>query len=287
MFSQSLLFALCALASAAPSASPHGNAHSHQKHHEKRADPVLRGILYGLGASTAPFAGHVDFSVNWATAPSVQTDLGIFVNQLWGADDNHRIPFQSAAASGPEDEYLIGFNEPDLPAQAWILPSDAVSAWHYIDDYKISKSAKIGTPSVSNSIEAPQPGLAQPNPQGFAWISAFLEQATSAGYKFDMLCWHWYGGPKNSLAQDQDMIQQQASQMAELASNYSIPVVWLTEMQRVNGDQECQFIKWFESTFLAANPSIRAYAYNQFAGTLNNGAGLSLAGQAFIGQDAC
>ena len=53
-----------------------------------------------------------------------------------------------------------------------------------------------------------------------------------------MLCWHWYGGPKNSLAQDQDMIQQQASQMAELASNYSIPVVWLTEMQRVNGDQE-------------------------------------------------
>lgn len=66
--------------------------------------------------------------------------------------------------------------------------------------------------------------------------------AAAKDYKFDCLCMHFYGGQSNTVAEDQAMIESQVSAMASLASQYNIPDLIISEMARVNGDQEvCSF----------------------------------------------
>ena len=68
-------------------------------------------------------------------------------------------------------------------------------------------------------------------------MSAFLD-AAKGKYTFDCVCAHWYGGPSNTLQQDQDMIEAQMKEYASLASQHGIEDIVVAEMQRVNGDQE-------------------------------------------------
>lgn len=79
-------------------------------------------------------------------------------------------------------------------------------------------------------------------------MSAFLD-AAKGKYTFDCVCAHWYGGPSNTLQQDQDMIEAQMKEYASLASQHGIEDIVVAEMQRVNGDQEVRPL--FPSSSLA------------------------------------
>ncbi|KAK4690944.1 hypothetical protein P7C71_g5952, partial [Lecanoromycetidae sp. Uapishka_2] len=168
-----------------------------------------------------------------------------------------------------------------------------------INQYQSSKGAYIGTPAVSNSVLSPQSGTSAPtdnglipsntlenNPQGHDWLSAFLDLADGQ-YTFGFLNFHWYGGDGNTLEEDQAMMQTLVTNMVNLATAHGINDVWITEMKVLNSATECQFISWFENTFLPANPAITHYAYNQELGSLNDGDGLSTAGQVYLGEGSC
>ena len=113
-----------------------------------------------------------------------------------------------------------------------------------IDGLKSAKGAKVCTPCPSNGNQNGTSGTgtvtlqAQFNiDQGAAWMSSFLDDAKGK-YTFDCLCAHWYGGAGNTLQQDQDMIHGQMAEYASLASQHGIPEIIISEMQRVNPDQE-------------------------------------------------
>lgn len=61
------------------------------------------------------------------------------------------------------------------------------------------------------------------NPQGITWLSQFLANATTEGYTFDFVAYHWYEG-------DQSDLLAQTSAMQKLAKQYKIDTVLVTEM---------------------------------------------------------
>ncbi|CAF9932880.1 MAG: hypothetical protein ALECFALPRED_005400 [Alectoria fallacina] len=306
--SQSLFFALSALFSAAQ-AQPHGHTHHHAS--SKRATGVVtgRGIVYADGNSGMDaLDGKLTWSTDWTPwedNPS-NADLGTFVPQVWGLNNANGNPelqfltaFLKAASTFPANPTILGFNEPDQIGQSWMTPQEAVDNWGQINALKTSIGAKICTPCPSNGDQNGTSGTGTVTleyqsgiDQGSAWLSEFLIAAKDQ-YTFDCVCAHWYGGQDNDLADDQTMIASQFTELASLASQYGISEIVISEMQRVNGDQECDFVAWFQDTFLSdsqyadSGNKVTAYSYNYDKFTLTAGSNLTTVGSTYVGEGSC
>lgn len=305
--SQSVFLTLSALLSAIQ-AQPHRHAHQHAT--AKRATGVVsgRGIVYADGnTGMSALSPKLDWSTDWTAWQDnpANADLGTFVPQVWGlnnpdgdSEKQFLAAFLAAASKFTHGSTILGYNEPDQVGQSWMTPQAAVDNWAGINALKTSIGAKICTPCPSNGAQNGTSGTGTVTgqyqsgiDQGNGWLAEFLA-AAKGQYTFDCVCSHWYGGGSNTVAEDQAMIESQIGEAYALASQYGIEEIVLAEMQRVNGDQECEFVAWFVDTFLtdsqyaASGNKITAYGYNYNKFTLTNGNSLTAVGSAYIGEGA-
>lgn len=278
-------------------AKPHANPQKHRHENRAAASSVTTnvGIVYDGTSNLGAFSGKIGFSVDWSPTPLSSSNglsLGEFIPQLWTfQDSNHLNPWNWAAPSWPSGVKLIGFNEPDIPGQSWMLPSTAISGWDNVAKYQSSKGALVATPGVSNAAVSLGTISGVANPGGIAWTSQFLALAESHSpkYTFQAISMHWYGSSQLTVEGNGNMFTAQAGAMIQLANAHGIPEVWITEMgsgyDASAATKECQFLQWLEGTFMknASNSKITKYAYNQHMGTLLNGNSLTHSGSALLG----
>lgn len=172
-----------------------------------------RGAAYN-DALTVPAltnTGNVGWAYNWAMWLPSDLPSGIdFVPMLWGARDfgGWVAAIETALFSG--SEYIMGFNEPDVAAQADMSATDAAGYYqNYITPY--AGQAKLISPAVSSSTT---------EGQGLSWMNSFLSQCTSC--EITGLAVHWYG---NTIDEFKTFVQQ----AIDTASSYSLSEVWITE----------------------------------------------------------
>jgi hypothetical protein len=85
--------------------------------------------------------------------------------------------------------HLLGFNEPDLPAQANLSPQAAADAWkQHIQPY--AGRAKLVSPAITNG----------PPPMGTGWMDQFL--AACNGCTIDAIAIHIYSPVNEQYFQD-------------------------------------------------------------------------------------
>ena len=154
--------------------------------------------------------------------------------------------------------HILGFNEPDIPAQANLSPDLAKQAWiEYLEPY--AGKAKLGSPAVCNG----------PAPMGLTWLSAFLDTCGSS-CTVDFINIHWYG-----LATDDGVadFKDHVSRAAKVAGGREI---WITEFQPSGSvaDQAAfmdKILPWLDDS----QSGVARYAYYQVDAILASGSGLT------------
>ncbi|CAF1093485.1 unnamed protein product [Rotaria sp. Silwood1] len=94
----------------------------------------------------------------------------------------------SAYFSSCYANYLLGFNEPDLPSANggdYLSPYNASILWkQYIQPVKASCGTALGAPAVTNGVGSGW---------GTDWLRQFFGNCTSPSCSFDFIPFHWYG----------------------------------------------------------------------------------------------
>lgn len=224
-----------------------------------------RGAAYNEAplVSALSNGGAVSWAYNWNSSPDGDLPPGVsFIPMLWGQKslDSWSSAVQSALSSG--SKYILGFNEPDLPAQANMAVSDAASLYREnITPY--ADQATLVTPAVTN-------GNAQD--QGLNWMSSFLESCSDC--KASVMAIHWYGT-------DADDFKNHVTSAITLGQQHGIQEVWITEFGVNDISQAASFLlqvlPWLDS-----QAGVGGYAYFYCAsGYLLEGTGLSASGQVY------
>ncbi|MBN8838043.1 MAG: hypothetical protein J0I09_12340 [Sphingobacteriia bacterium] len=130
-----------------------------------------------------------------------------YVPMFWGASsvtDANITYVQQLHAQGRAN-YVLGFNEPDLPDQSNMTVSQALSLW--------PKLESIGLPLGS-------PAASWPTRQ---WIYDFMDSCKAQGRRVDFICVHMYvGTDENAFVQT----------LQDLYNKYKLPI-WITEFATV------------------------------------------------------
>ncbi|KAM0750962.1 hypothetical protein T439DRAFT_289222, partial [Meredithblackwellia eburnea MCA 4105] len=130
----------------------------------------------------------------------------------------------SAVASG--STALLGFNEPELSAQANLTPSHAAALWR-ANMEPFAGEVKLVSPSVSGA--------------GLHWLSEFFKKCGNC--TFDAIGVHWTGSATES--------ENFQTYLATLQKQWSLPL-WVTEFS-MNGTESQRkdflqtMIPWLES----------------------------------------
>ena len=102
-----------------------------------------------------------------------------YVPQVRTAAEVPKIKELLAAVHNPK--HFIGFNEPEMPAQANISPSQAAALWkQHVEPAHEQYKFSLGSPAISSS------------PKGKAWLEDFFKQI-GGNDKVDFIVVHWYG----------------------------------------------------------------------------------------------
>lgn len=126
-----------------------------------------------------------------------------FVPMFWGKSSvtDANIAYVKQLKSQGRANYVLGFNEPDLPDQANMTVADALALWPQLET--------IGLPLGS-------PAASWPTRQ---WIYDFMDQAIAQGRRVDFICVHMYvGTDENAFVQV----------LQDLNNKYHKPI-WITE----------------------------------------------------------
>ncbi|KAF3937443.1 hypothetical protein ABW19_dt0209058 [Dactylella cylindrospora] len=126
---------------------------------------------------------------NYESKPSVALEGGPtnlqFVPMLWGDYDNTFVEdVKGLIDNGYEIEYVLGFNEPDNPANSGtggsgVSPEDAAARWKSSIQPLAELGIKLGAPSPTGA------------PSGLEWMKSFF--AACSDCTFDFIPLHWYG----------------------------------------------------------------------------------------------
>lgn len=226
-----------------------------------------RGLPYNDASLTNCFAGSkISWAYNWGSSASdLNTDDFEYVPQLWGTADTFTGPWVEAAKSAISSgsKYILGFNEPDLPAQANLSPAAAAAAYEtYISGEFGGSDVQLGSPAVTNGGGA----------MGLGWLSSFMDACASC--QIDFVAIHWYDSYQNA-AYFKQHVQQAHEQTGK--------PVWVTEFGTTDGsdDQIASFLEevmpWMDS-----QDYVQRYAYFMAKdGLLNSGTEMSTYGKTF------
>lgn len=147
---------------------------------------LQRGLAYNDGNLLQSFLGSgskATWAYNWGQVDDSNSGLE-FVPMLWGTKlDFHKSwPGNAEKAIENGAKAFLSFNEPDLPAQANMDPSDAAAKHkEFMNPY--AGKVRISSPSITNSGS---PGM------GLDWMQKFFD-ACNGECKVDFLALHSYG----------------------------------------------------------------------------------------------
>ncbi|MEV7965820.1 sigma-70 family RNA polymerase sigma factor [Sphaerisporangium sp. NPDC088356] len=165
----------------------------------------------GLGAALAKSGASWYYTWN-TNHDGVSTPKSVeFVPMIWGPASVTPANLAQAKRAGP---YLLGFNEPDLPAQANMTVDKALSLWPKL----MAAGRVLGSPSVA--FGGDKPG---------GWLDRFMSGATARGYRVDFVAVHWYGADFRTA----NAVAQLKSYLQAVYKRYHKPI-WLTEYALVD-----------------------------------------------------
>ena len=166
-----------------------------------------------------------------------------------------------------EGRYLLGFNEPDLSAQANMSPAQALSLWPQL----MATGMRLGSPAVAD-------GAATPG----GWLDQFMTGAAARGYRVDFITLHWYGADFATGA----AVSQLRGYLQAVHARYHKPI-WLTEFALASyggtpefpaGPQQAAFLA-AATSMLQRLPYVQRYAWFGLQATASDGSmGLFRAG---------
>lgn len=113
---------------------------------------------------------------DWGNEPASQVaqyvgkDKGIeFIPQAWSSYDESKL--RAYYKAHPEDRYLLGFNEPNFPDQAAMLPSEAAEKWHSLEALAKELNLILVGPAMNYAGSPLKDGKVW-NP--YDWMDAFI-----------------------------------------------------------------------------------------------------------------
>ena len=235
---------------------------------------VARGLVYNEASLTTLFDNsHIGWQYNWDSSPGGTVDTQKeFVPMLWNTSPTLHIPMwksNAEAAIKAGSGHLLGFNEPDLAAQANMSPGEAVAGWiQYIEPFhaQYNGAVKLGSPSVCNGPDANQ---------GLGWLTQFLNQCDKCNV--DFLAIHWYG-----LATD-DGVQDLKDHIGKTQAMAGGRAIWLTEFQPQGSDeQQAEFLGKILPWLDDKSNGVDRYAYFK-VDNMVSGSSLTQVGSAYAG----
>ncbi|RZQ63920.1 glycoside hydrolase family protein [Amycolatopsis suaedae] len=128
-----------------------------------------------------------------------------FVPMIWGPGSVTPEQLNKAKSLGTT---LLGFNEPDMPAQANMSVEQALSLWPQLQ----GTGMRLGAPAVA--FGGDRPG---------GWLDRFLAGAAARGYRVDFIPLHWYGSDFSPAA-----VGHLRGYLQAVYDRYRKPI-WLTE----------------------------------------------------------
>jgi RNA polymerase sigma factor (sigma-70 family) len=213
------------------------------------------GVTQALGDVGAGWYYNWDATRGKITAPAGAE----FVPMIWGPKSVDQANLDRAKSQGTT---LLGFNEPDMAAQANMTPEQALDLWPKLE----ATGMRLGSPSVA--FNGDKPG---------GWLDRFMSGAAARGLRVDFITLHWYGGDFSSAA-----VGQLKRYIDAVRARYGKPI-WLTEYSLIDfststprfptADQLAAFAR--DSTaMLEAHAGVERYAW--FALPVENKPGTGL-----------
>jgi hypothetical protein len=150
----------------------------------------------------------VSWFYSWSTEPAgVKAPAGVeFVPMIWGEKSLGAGAVSQAKRNG---DTLLGFNEPDFPAQSNLSVERALELWPKLQ----ATGMRLGSPAVA--VGADKDG---------GWLDRFMLGAKERGYRVDFITVHWYGGDFRTAA----AVDQLRSYVKATYAKYHKPI-WVTE----------------------------------------------------------
>ncbi|MEU4688406.1 sigma-70 family RNA polymerase sigma factor [Actinoplanes sp. NPDC023714] len=196
--------------SAPPSASPSG------KPSRKPAVVATAVASAKKGAAVWKFTGAKaaikDVGASWYYdwAPSdddVPGPAGVeFVPMIWGAANVTDATLKQAKSEG--DDWLLGFNEPDLAEQSNMSVEAALDAWPSLE----ATGMKLVSPAVAFGGDTKD-----------GWLDRFMTGASARGLRVDAIALHWYGSDFSKAS-----VNQFLGYIDAVHERYGKPI-WITE----------------------------------------------------------
>jgi Glycosyl hydrolase catalytic core len=228
------------------------------------------------GAAQALARSGASWYYSWSAGPPGTAAPGgpAFVPMIWGAANVTPATLSEVRGEG---RYLLGFNEPDMTAQAGMSPAQALSLWPRL----MATGMILGSPAVADGAATPR-----------GWLDQFMTGAAARGYRVGFITLHWYGADFATAA----AVSQLRGYLQAVYARYHKPI-WLTEFALENFGAGPQFPSApQQAAFLTAAtamlqrlPYVQRYAWFGLEATATDGTvGLfrpggapTLAGRAF------
>ncbi|KAK6336813.1 hypothetical protein TWF718_009601 [Orbilia javanica] len=158
---------------------------------------------------------------NYQSKPSPSLEGGPtnlqFIPMLWGDYDNTFVQdVKDLVDQGYDIQYVLGFNEPDIPAGtgaggSGVSPENAAARWKESIEPLAKMGIKLGAPAVTGA------------PGGLTWMKAFFEACDTCTVDFIPL--HWYGN-----------FDGVASHLGTYSAAFPNMTFWLTEFAFAHQD---------------------------------------------------
>jgi RNA polymerase sigma factor (sigma-70 family) len=217
------------------------------------------GTWYFDGVTQALGDVRAGWYYNWDSARGKITSGAEFVPMIWGEKSMAQANLDRAKSQGTT---LLGFNEPDMAAQANMTVEQALDLWPKLE----ATGLRLGSPAVA--FNGDKPG---------GWLDRFMTGAAARNLRVDFVTVHWYGGDFSSAA-----VGQLKRYIDAVHARYKKPV-WLTEYSLIDfststprfptPDQLATFAR--DSTvMLEASAAVERYAW--FALPVENKPGTGL-----------
>jgi hypothetical protein len=155
---------------------------------EAQAKPLI-GVASGTYAHTGDARRLASVGARWAYDWSPSSPLAgstvEYVPMAWGARSvtSADLAAWRAASRSGRAAWLLGFNEPDMVAQANMTPDAAVALWPRL----ASTGLRLASPAVASPWTP-----SQTHPER-TWLDDFMIQARARGLRIDAIALHFYG----------------------------------------------------------------------------------------------
>jgi hypothetical protein len=146
---------------------------------------VASGRYAAQGDARRLTAVGARWTYDWSAESALRGSSLEFVPMLWGAGSvtDATIAKLTADRRAGRAKHLLGFNEPDLGAQANMSPAQAIALWPRLE----ATGLRLGSPAVASPYSA-----SQSNPEKH-WLDDFMQRARRQHRRVDFIALHFYG----------------------------------------------------------------------------------------------